>query len=72
MSVFNLNSPDALGQSMTEEGFMCQITARFVMSSLDRLVADGIKTVSANTQSGHAVLLMHDLMTLREMRHAIT
>jgi hypothetical protein len=41
------------------------------MPSLDRLEADGVKTVPGNTPSGHAVLLMHDLMTLREMRHAI-
>ncbi|KAJ7325836.1 hypothetical protein DFH08DRAFT_968479 [Mycena albidolilacea] len=39
------------------------------MPSLDRLEADGVKTVPQTP--GHAILLMHDLMTLREMRHAI-
>jgi hypothetical protein len=40
------------------------------MPSLDRLEADGVRTVPG-TPSGHAILLMHDLMTLREMCHAI-
>jgi hypothetical protein len=43
----------------------------FVLPSLDALEADGIKTTMGNTVSGHAVLLMFNLMTLREMRHAI-
>ncbi|KAJ7319279.1 hypothetical protein DFH08DRAFT_1034962, partial [Mycena albidolilacea] len=38
---------------------------------LDRPEADGVKTVPGNTPSGHAVLLMLDLMTPRKMRHAI-
>ncbi|KAJ7853028.1 hypothetical protein B0H14DRAFT_2580598 [Mycena olivaceomarginata] len=43
----------------------------FLLPSVDRLEADGIKKLRGNTVSGHAVLLTHDLMTLREMRHAI-
>ncbi|KAJ7213112.1 hypothetical protein GGX14DRAFT_534293 [Mycena pura] len=47
------------------------IVADFLLPSLDCLEAEGIKTLPGSTQSGNAVLLMHDLMTLREMRHAI-
>lgn len=51
---------------------LCQrIVAAFLLPSLDSLEAEGIKTLPGSTQSGNAVLLMHDLMTLREMRHAI-
>ncbi|KAJ7679456.1 hypothetical protein DFH06DRAFT_1078921 [Mycena polygramma] len=74
MLVLHLQSPDELGQKITGDGFMSlctQITARFLMPSTDRLEADGVKKVPGNTPSGHAVLLMHDLMTLREMRHAV-
>ncbi|KAJ7615915.1 hypothetical protein FB45DRAFT_981499 [Roridomyces roridus] len=74
MTVLKLSSPDQLGQKMTGDGFMdlcSQITAQFVMPSLDRLEADGVKRVPGSTISGNAVLLTHNLMTLREMRHAI-
>jgi hypothetical protein len=47
-----------------------QIKPQLLMPSLDRLEADGVRTVPG-TPSGHAILLMHDLMTLREMCHAI-
>ncbi|KAH9934210.1 uncharacterized protein B0H18DRAFT_1207744 [Fomitopsis serialis] len=51
---------------------MCEtIVDTYVMSSPDCLEADGIKSVKGNTTSGHAALTMFDLMTLREMRHAI-
>jgi hypothetical protein len=39
-----------------------KLTDSCLLPSLDRL---------GHTKSGHAVLLMHDLMTMREMRHAI-
>ncbi|KAJ7689929.1 hypothetical protein B0H17DRAFT_1134644 [Mycena rosella] len=74
MTVLDLKFPDNLGQKITEEGFMSiatQITTPLLMPSLDRLEADCVKTVPGNAPSGHAVLLMHKLMTLREMRHAI-
>ncbi|KAF8171146.1 hypothetical protein BJ912DRAFT_860647 [Pholiota molesta] len=48
-----------------------EIADKFLLSSVDRLEFDGIKTVRGNTESGHAIFLMHDLMLLREMRHAI-
>jgi hypothetical protein len=38
---------------------------------LDRLDAEGIKKMPGCTESGNAVLLMHDLMTVREIRIAI-
>jgi hypothetical protein len=43
----------------------------YLLPPVDRLEAEGIKTKRGNTASGNAVLLCHDLMTLREMRHAI-
>ncbi|KAF7968891.1 hypothetical protein HWV62_28926 [Athelia sp. TMB] len=42
-----------------------------ILPSPDRLEADGVKTLEGETVCGHAVLTAHDLMTLREMRHAI-
>ncbi|KAJ7624216.1 hypothetical protein DFH06DRAFT_1087495 [Mycena polygramma] len=48
-----------------------RIVAEFLLPSLDRLEAEDVKTIPGSTQSGNAVLLMHDLMTIREMRHAI-
>ncbi|KAJ6536865.1 hypothetical protein B0H19DRAFT_962392 [Mycena capillaripes] len=47
------------------------IADKFLLPSVDRLEADGIKKMRGSTASGTAVLLTHDLMTLREMRHAI-
>ncbi|KAK7007163.1 hypothetical protein R3P38DRAFT_3212828 [Favolaschia claudopus] len=47
------------------------IADKFVLPSVDRLEAEGIKTLRGNSVSGNAVLLAHDLMTLREMRNAI-
>jgi hypothetical protein len=58
MSVLHVKLPEELGQRMTDEGFMSlcsQITSQFLMPSLDRLEADGVKTVPGNTPSGHAV-----------------
>lgn len=47
------------------------VVDRCLLPSTDRLEADGIKTLKGNTHCGNAVLLMHDLMTLREMQHAV-
>lgn len=43
----------------------------FLLPSVSRLEATSIKTNTGITNSGNAVLLMHDLMTLREMQHAV-
>ncbi|KAJ7156078.1 hypothetical protein C8R43DRAFT_1096270 [Mycena crocata] len=48
-----------------------RIVQRFLLPSVDRLEAEDIKTIPGSTESGNAVLLMHDLMTIREMRHAV-
>ncbi|KAJ7802254.1 hypothetical protein B0H14DRAFT_3092260 [Mycena olivaceomarginata] len=48
-----------------------KIVTEFLLPSLDSLEAEEIKTLPGSTQCGNAVLLMHDLMTLREIRHAI-
>jgi hypothetical protein len=41
------------------------------MPSLDGLEAEGLKRLSGSTQNSNAVLLMHDLMTVREMCQSI-
>ncbi|KAF8964882.1 hypothetical protein BDZ97DRAFT_1806411 [Flammula alnicola] len=59
-------------ESLDKFSILCSsISDKFLIPSMNRLEADGIKTIAGNTNSGHAVLLMHDLMLLREMRHAI-
>jgi hypothetical protein len=58
----------------TSSGFteLCRnITDSFLLPSVSHLEAIGEKSLTGNTQSGHAVLLMHDLMTIRKMCHAI-
>ena len=47
------------------------VVDHFVLPSPEYLEMDGTKTLKGSTVSGHAVLLLHDLMTLREMRDAI-
>jgi hypothetical protein len=48
-----------------------QVVDVFILSPVDRLEADGIKKLCGNTISGHAVLMMHNLMTMQEMWHAM-
>lgn len=48
-----------------------KIIDSFLLPSIDRLEADGIKKLSGQTESGHAVLLFHNLMTMHETRPAI-
>jgi len=43
----------------------------YLLPSTSRLEMLEKKTLKDSSQSGHAVLLVHDLMTLREMQHAI-
>jgi hypothetical protein len=60
--------------TLTYDDFLAlcaKLTGSFVMPSIDRLEAEGIKITEGHTESGHAVLLMHDLMMMREMCHAI-
>ncbi|KAJ7273913.1 hypothetical protein C8J57DRAFT_1594584 [Mycena rebaudengoi] len=74
MTILHLQSPAELGQRFTHEGFMSlctQISSQLLMPSVDKLEAEGIKKLLGHTASGHAVLLMHDLMTIREMCHAV-
>ncbi|KAJ7211427.1 hypothetical protein C8J57DRAFT_1605879 [Mycena rebaudengoi] len=75
MVVLNLKTPaDLSQQTLTPQGFsvLCdRIAAEFLLPSVDRLEADGVKTLSGATESGNAVLMMHDIMTIREMRHAV-
>jgi hypothetical protein len=76
ISLLGFSSTSQLAQKpeITTNSFflICtQITDTFILPSLDRLEADGIKKLRGNTASGHGVLLMHDLMTMREMRDAV-
>lgn len=48
-----------------------RIVDRYLIPSPVRLEATGVKILPGNTVCGHAMLLMRDLMTLREMQHAI-
>ncbi|KAK7473220.1 hypothetical protein VKT23_001318 [Stygiomarasmius scandens] len=48
-----------------------QIVCEFLLPSADRLEEEGVKKIPGQTLNSHAVLLMHDLMTVREMRHGI-
>lgn len=48
-----------------------KIVDTFLLPSIDCLEADGVKRLHSNTVLGYAVLLMHNLMTLHEMRHSI-
>lgn len=51
---------------------LCEtIVDNYLLPGIGGLEADGVKSVPGNTVSGHAVLLLHDLMTLHEMRDAI-
>lgn len=75
MTVLHAPSFMALKKSeMDVVGFEVLCTAiadSLVLPSPDRLEEDGIKMLGGHTKSGHTVLLAHDLMTMREMRHAI-
>ncbi|KAJ7064236.1 hypothetical protein C8F01DRAFT_1209388 [Mycena amicta] len=75
MVTLRLTDSTQLGeQDLTSSSFraLCsRIVAEFLLPSIHRLEADGVKTLPGSTESGNAVLLMHDLMTIREMRHAI-
>ncbi|KIJ06175.1 hypothetical protein PAXINDRAFT_92403, partial [Paxillus involutus ATCC 200175] len=76
MSILKINDVTAFlsRPKPTEDQFhgLCyKVVDQCLLPSLDRLEAVGVKVIPGETQSGHAVLIMHDLMTLREMRHAI-
>jgi len=69
MATTNISkTADFAAQAESEDGFrsLCtRIVDTFLIPSVDCLEADGIKTVEGNTVSGHAILMMFDLMTLR-------
>ncbi|KAJ7671738.1 hypothetical protein B0H17DRAFT_948196 [Mycena rosella] len=75
MVIMNLSSREQLNQrhlSAPEFRALCtKIVAKFLLPSMDCLEAEEVKKLAGSTESGNAVLLMHDLMTVREMRHAI-
>ena len=53
------------------EKISTHVVDSFIIPSPTSLEENGQKPLKGSTQSGHAILLIHDLMTLREMRHAI-
>ncbi|KAF8223957.1 hypothetical protein L208DRAFT_1425929 [Tricholoma matsutake] len=76
ISQLGLLSSSQLAQKseMTTDTFMdvcAQVVDVFILSPMDHLEVDGIKKLCGNTTSGHAVLMMHDLMMMQEMRHAV-
>ncbi|KAJ7626744.1 hypothetical protein B0H17DRAFT_1188009 [Mycena rosella] len=75
MVVLNVSPPQGLEKlHLSASAFetLCnKIVAQFLLPSIDCLEAEEVKTLPGSTESGNAVLLMHDLMTLREMHHAI-
>ncbi|KAJ7356531.1 hypothetical protein DFH08DRAFT_688215 [Mycena albidolilacea] len=75
MVILDVSSPAQLNQhTLSKRDFaaLCpQIVSQFLLPSVDRLEAEGVKILPGSTESGNAVLLMHDLMTMREMHHSI-
>ncbi|KAJ7888699.1 hypothetical protein B0H14DRAFT_1194117 [Mycena olivaceomarginata] len=76
MVLLNISSHKQFSQfgKLSPDGFrsLCsRIVTEFILPSIDRLEVGGIKKTPGCTESGNAVLLMHDLMTVREIRHAI-
>ena len=75
VSTQNMDSLSSLEQANMSPPQFCALSYQIVdsclIAPLDRLEADGIKVIEGETHSGHAILTMHDLMMLREMRHAI-
>lgn len=73
----NVDRPEALPRATALyqyedfEKLCAALVDSYLIPALDSLEADGVKTVEGQTVSGHAVLLLHSLMTVREMRHAI-
>lgn len=68
MVVLDIFSPAQLQeQRLSAAAFktLCsQIVAEFLLPSLDRLEAEEVKVLPGSTESGNAMLLMHDLMTV--------
>lgn len=75
MVLLKVSSPEKLYDTvmpvMTFKTLCGQIVRQFLMPSIDRLEAIGVKKIGGNAESGNAVLLMHDLMIVQEIRHAI-
>ena len=75
VSAQNMDSLSSLEQAKLSppqfHALSYQIADNCLIAPLDRLEADGIKVIEGETQSGHAILTMHDLMMLWEMRHTI-
>ncbi|KAJ7816520.1 hypothetical protein B0H14DRAFT_3148604 [Mycena olivaceomarginata] len=76
MVLLNISSHKQFSQfgKLSPDGFrsLCsRIVTEFILPSIDRLEVGGIKKTPGCTKSGNAVLLMHDLMTVWEIHHAI-
>ncbi|KAI0337892.1 hypothetical protein BDW22DRAFT_1339041 [Trametopsis cervina] len=58
--------------SLEDFNHLCVAVAEgYILPTSGALEHTGIKSVRGETVSGHALTLMHSLMTVREMRHAI-
>ncbi|KAK6964724.1 hypothetical protein R3P38DRAFT_2591652 [Favolaschia claudopus] len=75
MVILNVDDPSDFRKSkLTADAFrsLCtQVVTQFLLPSVDRLEAEDRKKLLGSTESGNAVLMMHDLMTMMEMRDAI-
>ncbi|KAK6984254.1 hypothetical protein R3P38DRAFT_2806622 [Favolaschia claudopus] len=75
MVILDISSVEQFRKTkMTEASYrvLCsQVASRYIIPSVDRLEAEGTKSLLGSTECGNAILLMHDLMTMREMRDAI-
>ncbi|KIM91756.1 hypothetical protein PILCRDRAFT_94385 [Piloderma croceum F 1598] len=75
MALLDLTTTKQLDEhKLTRPEFMSlaeKIVDSFLLPSIDRLEADDVKKLPGQTESGHAVLLFHDLMTMHETRHSI-
>ncbi|KAJ6578556.1 hypothetical protein B0H19DRAFT_1208163 [Mycena capillaripes] len=67
----NLRKIDFYAWLSLEQFYAHKISADGFKSLCTQIVNQGCKKLPGSTVSGNAVLLMHDLMTMREMRHAI-
>ena len=62
---FRITTKEQLAELVTK------IVGRFLMPSVSLLETRGVKNFKGNTVLGHAIILMHHLMTLQEMQDAI-
>ncbi|KAF8178739.1 hypothetical protein BJ912DRAFT_1033225 [Pholiota molesta] len=75
IQTLNISSAEDIPQHVSDYNSLERLSAKIVdnytLPSPTRLEALGQKKLPGNTICGHAIILKHNLMTLREMQHAI-